>query len=282
MKQINAYLFNACYRAENSRFFKYLLYGFLMLKSAVWLLNSSLLFNEPTLSFIQHEFVNHYSYPAFVLFLSSHYAVLGPAFAAALLILSFIQLIRPTALFAADVLIWLLVLNLHLFNYSTLSGGDALLNNLCFFNLFLLKKAVIPDNPIKQWRVAIHNTAFAALIIQVCIVYMFSALAKWADADWLSGEAVNSVNSAPQYSRDFLVTHASLFYYPSMFLTWLVLLYQTAFPLGMFWKPLKRWFIPVGVLMHLYIAFVMGLFFFGVTMILVYVLFFDFKASSRQ
>jgi len=247
----------------------------------MWLYNSNLFFREPTLSFIQPQFVNAYSYPAFVLFLSQKHSLLGPLFSVMLLMLSLFQLVKPRALILLDGLIWLLVINLHLFNYSTFSGGDALLNNLCFFNVFLLKQPLVANTISKQLRLAAHNASFAGLIIQVCLVYVFSAMAKWADADWLKGEAVHIVNSAPQYSRVFLLHHADMLYLPSVFLTYIVLLYQSAFPLGMFWKPLKHWFIPIGIIMHVYIAFVMGLFSFGLTMALVYVLFYDFKSSER-
>jgi hypothetical protein len=265
----------------NSRWFKNLLYVLLMLKSLMWLYNSSLFFSEPTLSFIQPQFVNTYSYPAFVLFLSQNHSLLGPLFSVMLLILSLFQLLKPRTYLLFDGLIWLLLINLHLFNYSTLSGGDALLNNLCFFNIFLLKQSLVANTVLKQLRVAAHNASFAALIVQVCLVYLFSAIAKWADADWLNGEAVYVVYSAPQYSRAFLIHHADVLHPLSLFLSYFVLVYQSAFPLGVFWKPLKRWFIPIGILMHLYIAFVMGLFFFGLTMALAYVLFYNFKSSEH-
>lgn len=126
----------------------------------------------------------------------------------------------------------------------------------------------------------LHNFSFLALLVQVCIVYFYSAMAKWADADWTSGNAITLVNKAAHYSNYFLMSNANTLHPVSMFVSYFVLLYQTTFPLFVFIPKIKRQFLTLGILMHLYISFVMGLFFFGLIMVLTYVLFYDFSYDS--
>lgn len=282
IKRINTYVFDSCFKTQNSGYFKNLLYTCLILKAIVWLYNASLFFEQPVISYIEQRFINVYSYPAFTLFTSNNAFVTGASFTLLVFLLSIMQLLLRSGFMIVDVVLWLLVLNIHMYTYSTLSGGDALLNNLLFFNVFLIKKPIKGNSFYTICRIAAHNFSYVALLLQVCLVYVFSALAKWYDADWQSGEAIWIVSSAPQYSRNILVENAALLFYPSLVLSYFVLLYQTLFPIFVFIKSLKRWFLPIGIAMHLYIALVMGLFFFGLIMALVYILFYDFNSVKNK
>ncbi len=282
IKWINTYVFDSCFKTQNSRYFKNLLYAFLILKAIIWLYNASLFFEQPVISYIEQRFINVYSYPAFTLFTSNNAFVTGTSFILLVFLLSIIQLLHRSGFMLVDVLLWFFVMNLHMYTYSTLSGGDALLNNLLFFNIFLIKHPIKGISFFKTCLIAAHNFSYVALLFQVCLVYVFSALAKWYDADWQSGEAIWIVSSAPQYSRSILVENADRFFYPSLVLTYFVLVYQTLFPVLVFIKSLKKWFLAIGIAMHLYIALVMGLFFFGLIMALVYVLFYEFNSAKNK
>ncbi len=118
------------------------------------------------------------------------------------------------------------------------------------------------------------------MILQVCILYGFSALAKWYDADWLNGEVVYVTSQAQYYSRSFVINTVDSFHFLTVIITYVVLLYQSLFPFLIWVKGIKRYFLHFGVVMHLYIAFVMGLFFFGWIMVITYVLFYDFKEDN--
>jgi hypothetical protein len=56
-----------------------------------------------------------------------------------------------------------------------------------------------------------------------------------------------------------------------------VLGYQLLFPVLVWIKKIKKMFLLLGILMHLYIAFVMGLVEFGSVMIISYIIFWPIK-----
>lgn len=63
-------------------------------------------------------------------------------------------------------------------------------------------------------------------------------------------------------------------------LNFFILFYQLVFPLLWFFKKMKKHFLFLGILIHLYIAFFMGLVDFGLIMILGYVYFWPVKSSN--
>lgn len=176
-----------------------------------------------------------------------------------------------------DLCIYFIIININSKIYTSLTAGDPLLANMCFLMSFLRKDFARKETFYGDLSVLLHNVSFVALIIQVCIVYAYSALAKWVDTDWQNGTAVDIVNRTYHYSRLFIVHHADGLFSLSFILSYVVLVYQSLFPVLVWFKSIKKHFLTIGVIMHLYIAFVMGLFFFGLIMALTYLLFYDFK-----
>jgi len=108
---------------------------------------------------------------------------------------------------------------------------------------------------------------------QICLVYFFSALAKLHDENWLNGTAVLMTSQVDHFSLPIISNNAARFTFLLVFLNYLVLFYQVLFPIVIWIKKIKKTFIVIGILMHLYIAFVMGLVSFGLIMILPYIYF---------
>ena len=164
-------------------------------------------------------------------------------------------------------LLWLTICNIHNRLYFSLTGGDILINQLLFWLIF-----VSETKKQKKYKLIITNFAFLALVIQISFVYFFSAWYKWLDPAWVKGEALGYIGQLPAYSNSvgqFLLSFP-IVYYP---LTWLVLIFQTLFPLIVFIKPFKRHFIWLGIIIHVGIALTMDLYFFSGTMIVSYLLF---------
>jgi hypothetical protein len=250
------------------------------MKSIFWMLNFDILFGNNCVSYQSVQTYEGYKHFAFILFLS-HQNWLSWLFLLVIVALATYSLFRRSY-YLGDLIIYLLVLNVNTKTWTTLTAGDPLLANLCVLSIFLRKDFASPTNAWGEIKVLLHNFSFMALVVQVCVVYFYSALAKWNDGDWTSGNAIHYINRTLHYSNHFLAAHADSFYYASFILTYLVLIYQTIFPLFVFVPKIKKYFLHLGVLMHLYIAVVMGLVFFGLIMALTYVLFYDFKSPADR
>jgi hypothetical protein len=284
MTNVVAYAFNDYRKQSNASLFKNLLYVFIILKCFFWLLNFDLLFGSNSLSYSGEDIIKLEEYKNKVS-LGKHFAYLllysnqTWHFIVAVVALIGISIfsINKRSYYFLDAIVYFLIVNINIKTYTSCTAGDPLLTNLCFLSIFLRNDFTRRQSAWGDVKVLLHNLSFWALIVQVCIVYFYSALAKWNDADWVSGEAIHLVNQARHYSNWFLVRNASSVHAISVFLTYFVLLYQSAFPLFVFLPRVKKYFLHLGVLMHLYISFVMGLFFFGLIMALTYVLFYDFE-----
>lgn len=264
-------------KKRNAWLFKNLLYVFILFKCIFWILNFDILFGDNCISYQSVQSYGGYKYYAFILFLYKEPILCG-IFLSIVVALTLYSLFRKSY-YLSDIIIYLLVLNVNTKTWTTLTAGDPLLVNLCALSVFLRKDFTLAKTVWGELKVLLHNVSFIALVVQICIVYFYSALAKWNDSDWTQGQAIDLVNRALHYSNHFLASHANSFYYLSVVLTYLVLIYQTVFPVFIFLPKVKRYFLHFGVIMHLYISVVMGLFFFGLIMALTYVLFYDFEES---
>ena len=281
INKVITYLFDDYHKKQNAHAFKNLLYIFILLKCFFWILNFTILFGEEPVSLAVHAPLAFYKKFAFFLYYSTSTT---PSIICliTLVIASGFSLLSRYSYFILDVIIYIIVININAKLYTSLTAGDPLLSNLCFLSIFLRKNFTIQKTFWGDLSVLLHNVSFIALISQICIVYFYSALAKWVDADWLNGEAVNLVNMTHHYSPALLIDHASFLYPVSFVLTYVVLLYQTLFPVLIWFKKIKKPFLFMGIIMHLYIAFMMGLFFFGLIMAITYVLFFDYNHESKK
>lgn len=276
MEKLSAYFFKSYNLPIQTAWFKRALYALLLLKGLAWLWYFDLYFGSDAIIYSREVFLRGMGAPAFYL-----YAQASPAasyvFIVGLLCLCLLQLVRPLY-FIPDLLIWFLVLNLHNKVYSTLTGGDYLLNQFLLFNCFLSATHFVSLTGPHTAKVLLHNLAVIAVMAQVCLVYLLSALAKCADPAWLSGDAVYAVSQVRHYS-----VHGQLFNGPGVvpsFLNYSVLIYQLLFPLLIWFKKIKRPFILTGLLMHACIALVMGLPWFGATMMIAYIYFWPRKEPT--
>ena len=176
-------------------------------------------------------------------------------------------------IYLTDFLIWFIVINIHNRIYPALTGGDYLLNQLLFFNIFISGKYILKNDWKNQIKKCLHNLGVFAIMTQICLVYFFSALAKLHDENWLNGTAVLMTSQVDHFSLPIISNNAARFTFLLVFLNYLVLFYQVLFPIVIWIKKIKKTFIVIGILMHLYIAFVMGLVSFGLIMILPYIYF---------
>lgn len=240
-----------------------------------------MLYGEHAISLTYNSSIGFFKSLAYIIY-SSKNSNVALLFIYTTLLFSLISLFGKKSYLLLDLLIYLMVLNLDIRVYTTSTAGESLLVNLCFLSAWLRKDFSIGTSIYNQIKIVLHNVSFIALVLQVCILYAYSALAKWYDVDWLNGEAVYLSCKAFHYSRSFVVDNVDSFHLLTVIATYVLLVYQSLFPFLVWIKKVKRYFLFIGILMHLYIAFVMGLFFFGIIMIITYVLFYDFEETPAD
>ncbi|NOQ70814.1 MAG: hypothetical protein GQ574_02365 [Crocinitomix sp.] len=177
------------------------------------------------------------------------------------------------------VLLYFVTANLFIKGYLMFTGGEALISILLFYLMFISnssrKQVENRVTVFPEFQNVLNNTFYWVILIQICVLYFFSDLYKLMDPYWLNGEALMHISKVEAFSgpamRAIFADNPTI----SMFGTYIVLLYQGLFPLLVWFKRIKIPFLAIGVLLHVGIAIGMGIFTFGVLMILTYLLFLD-------
>ena len=239
---------------------------FVLYKCLYWSLDFKLLFSENSIVYHNETPISFWRLPVFILFASqsSLLSVLFITLAAisACNILFFKKQLRLTFF-----LLWFIVGNINNYIFCSLSGGEYLFQNLLFFAGFL---SAANDSTQSDMNRAFHNAGIIALRIQVCLVYFLAGYTKLLDPDWMNGNAVSDVFKVHDFSLPLLYKGMAF----GSILSYMVITYQLLFPLLVWVKKIKKWFLFLGVIQHLFIAFVLGLPSFGLIMIISYSIFY--------
>jgi hypothetical protein len=248
--------------------FKKLIYAAVVIKCIYWGAHFDWLFGENSIVYRKpFTFVNLFDLPYLVYAIQQKWLVIATIILMGMISVAGLLLTRSWVL--TDLLLWISALNIHNVIYPALTGGDILLNQFLFFGSFMYLE---PSRGGSVSRNIIHRLACLAVMIQVCLLYFYSGLAKLQDAEWTSGRAVGIITQIRHYSLDILIRHPMTSWL-SFILTWTVLGYQLLFSV-LVWVPrIKRPLIVSGLLLHMYIALVMGITGFGFMMLSAYVLF---------
>ncbi|MDP3567305.1 HTTM domain-containing protein [Sediminibacterium sp.] len=276
MKKVVSYFFAEYNLSRQTLKFKQLLYLFIAIKAAYWLFYYQLFFGENAIAYIRPYSLGTMKNIAFLLYNNSstnagYFFIIG--------LLGFLTLsyfIRKIP-FLLEFIIWILVLNIQNKIYPTLTGGDYLLNQFLFFNCFLSKSNITNLTWENALSKCFHNFGVTAIIIQINLVYLIAAIAKLNSSDWLNGVAIIKLNYVDYYN--LFSNSISTNNFVDYFINYLVLFYQLFFPVIFWINKIKVPFLILGILIHLYIALIMGLVGFGLIMIIAYVFFWPFKKT---
>lgn len=225
----------------------------------------------------KHEtFIPIWQWAAFVLY-RSHSVTAPMLFLGLVVVMALYILFSKKTFRLAFFILWICIANIINNTYCATTAGEMLFQHLLFFCVFLSDGTLKTNSRWTQVDIAFHNSGMIALRLQVCLVYFYAALAKLFDQQWVSGDAVNMTLAVHDYSLPVLNNGLGVF---GSILTYLVLAYQLFFPVLVWFKKIKKWYLMVGILQHIFIAFVIGLPSFGLIMILSYAVFYSpFKKS---
>lgn len=272
MQNLSAYFFSDFRYRQQTLWFKRLLYLFLLCEGIYYLLYYDLFFGNDSIVFVTPKSIGLVKGLAYLLY-NSGSVILSRYFILAVLALSLINLFTARLYFIIDFLLWILVINLNNRIYPALTAGDILLNQFLFFNCFLSGAFTLRSSWQNELKIFLHNLSVIAIIVQISLVYLLSALAKSDDEDWLRGTALIAVSQIRHFSLFSFLSYSEKLEPLYIFMNYLVLFYQLFFPVLVWIRKIKKPMLLLGILMHLFIAFVMGLVGFGFIMILAYVFF---------
>jgi antimicrobial peptide system SdpB family protein len=169
--------------------------------------------------------------------------------------------------------------------FIPIDGGDQIAANLSL----LLIPLCLTDRRMNQWSAARNpgNPAvnvFAGISlffiqIQAAIIYLHAGIGKLFTAEWKDGTAIfywvsHPVHGAPDSLRDILELITLSKWVP--YLTWLIMIFEILLFACIFAnKRTKAGFLVAGILFHLFIVFIHGLFSFFFSMFALLLLYLD-------
>jgi hypothetical protein len=113
----------------------------------------------------------------------------------------------------------------------------------------------------------LHNTSLLCLLIQLCIAYGASFLAKIVGVSWRDGSALATIFSLAEYRPPILAGFLSDSHLVSAAIAYSTMAVEASYPL-LIWSRRGRWVALAGaLLLHSGTIVLMGLVFFGLTMI---------------
>ena len=180
------------------------------------------------------------------------------------------------------ILVYLSTMNIYNMSGVILDGGNNL-SQLLLFYLMLVNTSGRPfgDSLMGAIGRALSNTAFLMCRFQVTIVYLTASLLKLNGHLWQNGMALYYLFQSETYGHPLIGALMRKMPFLSLIGTYVTLGFQYLFPIGIWMRRWRKPLILVGCMLHLGIAFGMGLFTFGLVMCVSYICFFSEEWSER-
>ena len=170
--------------------------------------------------------------------------------------------------------IFFLYLNLYHRTQSIQNAGGDLLKFQLLYLIFMNEsKADSGNGFLAKLSHALSNLAFYLSQFQVLLLYIVAAMYKLNGSNWIDGSAIECVLYSDSYSLPFLQDNLGRYHAILPMLTWGVLIFQLTFPILIWFQKVKKITLLIGIVFHLFIAFIMGILDFGILMLLMYLLF---------
>lgn len=169
-----------------------------------------------------------------------------------------------------SILVFIISLNYLSLFYLATNSGDKLLNFFVFSLIF------VNENAVKQQLGWMLNNATALLVkINICAVYFLNGYGKILKSSWWDGSFMQQVWQLEYYTNLHLVPQWFSNSTMCLITSWLVIIFELAFPFLIWFGALRKWLVPIGLIFHIFIAAFLSLPDFGLTMMTAYLLFVD-------
>jgi hypothetical protein len=167
------------------------------------------------------------------------------------------------------IIYYIAIMNLHNKAYVILDGGNNLQELMLAYSI-LISLSIGRDHYILK---TLSNAALYLGRVQVCLLYATAGLTKLTGPMWQKGVGLYYALSLSNYSNPYLsdiILGSDLIIALGSYYT---VLFQIAFPFLIWSRKTRNIMLIMGFFLHLQISLVMGLFYFGLIMIVTYALF---------
>ncbi len=175
--------------------------------------------------------------------------------------------------FITRTLVAYLFVVLHYGNVEISTGGHHLTQQLLFFHILLFR---VDEHNESQWaalRRFIHHSSFYAIWLQIGIMYLVAGYWKVLGTTWPDGTAMLLTLSYKEFGfpwiADSLKENNTLLWISNH----IVFAYQLLFIVLIWIKSIRPYFLSIGLIFHLSIAFIVGITDFGLLMVASYAIF---------
>src|SRR5262249_36938303 len=174
------------------------------------------------------------------------------------------------------------LVSVHHRDVFLLNSGDHLLRTLSFFLMFAPAGRAFSVDRLLRLRRGLEEPGIPYIVpwaqrllqIQVCVMYFDAVLYKLAGTHWVDGTAAWYISQLDEFKR-FPVPDLVHTLWFSQVATWSALAVEAAFPLLVWFRPLRPYVLLAGVLLHLGLEYSMNIPFFQWVVLSSYVLFLD-------
>lgn len=175
-----------------------------------------------------------------------------------------------------SILNYIFLFSLQQENGLILDGGSNIMIIVLFYMMFMKTNAYFSlenhnykvGDKQNYYFSTVHNIALLAIIVQLSILYLNSALYKVMGETWQNGTATYNILQVQDFNLPWLTDLIISSDTVVVISTYITLLVQLAFPFMLFNRYTKYLVLLILVPMHLGIAFAMGLITFSLTMII--------------
>tara|TARA_R110002072_G_scaffold1989_5_gene16665 strand:- start:126966 stop:128186 length:1221 start_codon:yes stop_codon:yes gene_type:complete len=178
--------------------------------------------------------------------------------------------------FLGSILVFFATMNLDNRSYVTLDGGNNLMHILQLYACLL-----IPTLKKSSYLIPLGKTALLACQLQVVSVYLVAGILKVTGNVWPSGLALFYTLNVDSYSHPLLKNIINFSPIFSVLGSYMTLAFQLSFPYLVWFKQTRYIMTFVGSMIHLGIAFGMGLMSFGFAMTISYFCFYDNEKAKK-
>jgi hypothetical protein len=173
-------------------------------------------------------------------------------------------------------------------NPMILMGGDTVLRLACLYLALSPCGTVCSvDRLVALWKGRVQpGPVLVSLWVQrlitynVALVYITTVWLKWTGTRWRSGDAVYYSANLPEFFR-FPYPHFLIQMPWVRFLTWGTLLTEFSMGTLVFYRPLRRYVLAAGLMLHAGIEYTMNVPLFGYLMVSWYICFYDGEEVSN-
>lgn len=188
----------------------------------------------------------------------------------------------------ASIAVWACVVTLHHRNVYLLNSGDHLLRDLSFLLMFAPAGAALSLDRRRRIRRGVESPGVPMIVpwaqrllqLQICILYFDSVLWKVAGSHWLDGTAAYYVLNLDEFKR-FPVPAILTTLWFSRLATWFALATEMAMATLVWVRPLRRYVLCAGIVLHLGLEYAMNIPLFQWVVLASYFLFLDNLSWSR-